>query len=92
MLVARLSFNGLVFWGVICGDALSDQMLSAQTDLQAARPFLQQYCVSCHGPAKQENELRFDDLACDLSDPECLEHRQKALRARHNVLHLYVMI
>ncbi|MDF1842863.1 MAG: DUF1592 domain-containing protein [Rubripirellula sp.] len=76
LLVARFSFNGLVFLGVICADPLSAQTLSAQTDLQAARPFLQQYCVACHGPAKQGNGLRFDNLSSDLSEPESLEHWQ----------------
>ncbi|MDG2224387.1 MAG: DUF1592 domain-containing protein [Rubripirellula sp.] len=49
------------------------QAAPVQTTLQAVRPFLRQYCVACHGAAKQENELRFDNLASDLSETENVE-------------------
>jgi len=32
-------------------------------------PFLEKYCVSCHGPKKQKGKLRLDDLSHDFTDP-----------------------
>ncbi len=31
------------------------------------QPFLQQYCVSCHGPDEQEGDLRLDDLNAEIA-------------------------
>ena len=46
------------------------------TDL---RPFLARHCYECHGPDTQENEIRFDNLSADLSDPVVLAVWQDAL-------------
>jgi len=33
------------------------------------KPFIQDHCVSCHGPDKQKGKLRLDTLANDFGDP-----------------------
>ncbi|MFM7137974.1 MAG: DUF1587 domain-containing protein [Planctomycetota bacterium] len=43
------------------------------------RPFLSRHCYECHGPDTQENEIRFDNLSDDLSDPIVLAVWQDAL-------------
>jgi len=45
----------------------------------ALRPFLARHCHECHGPDTQENEIRFDNLSADLSDPLVLAVWQDAL-------------
>ncbi|MEC9091356.1 MAG: DUF1592 domain-containing protein [Planctomycetota bacterium] len=47
--------------------------------LRSVKPFLQKYCFDCHGPAKQENEKRFDTLKDDLSEITSLERWQGIL-------------
>jgi len=32
------------------------------------RPFLNTYCISCHGPEKQKGKIRFDQLTAIMSD------------------------
>jgi len=34
---------------------------------QSVRPLLEKHCITCHGPKKQEGDLRFDQLTGDLS-------------------------
>mgnify|MGYP002623895144 FL=1 len=34
---------------------------------QSVRPLLQKHCIACHGPKKQEGDLRFDGLTGNLS-------------------------
>ena len=52
---------------------------AAATPLDDVRPFLKQYCYSCHGAKKQENDKRFDGLSNDLGQIETLERWQEIL-------------
>lgn len=48
---------------------------SAQADSayqDDVRPFLETYCIECHGPDKQKGDRRYDTLNLDLSDEETL--------------------
>jgi len=36
---------------------------------ESFRPFVEQNCLRCHGPGKQESDLRLDTLEPDFSDP-----------------------
>lgn len=36
---------------------------------QTVQPFIQEHCVSCHGPKKQKGKLRLDTLSHDFLDP-----------------------
>ena len=47
--------------------------------VDVVRPFLEKHCFSCHGADKQENDLRVDTLAVDLSDVETLRRWQGIL-------------
>ena len=52
------------------GPAVSAQTVAGGFDPKAFKtsvaPFLAQHCVKCHGPDKQENDLRLDVLDSDL--------------------------
>ncbi len=75
-----LKFNGiktplftfLLSW-LTCFSLLSEEKL------EELRPFLNQYCISCHGPDKQKNDLRFDTLPVDLSKKSHLQVWQMIL-------------
>ncbi|MDP7205190.1 MAG: DUF1592 domain-containing protein, partial [Pirellulaceae bacterium] len=55
-------------------------LAAAQEEFQSTlRPFLQQYCLDCHGPAKQQGERRFDQLTLDFSRPQNGELLQEIL-------------
>ena len=56
-----------------------DRNASDASELDSLRTFLRQHCHSCHGPKKQEGELRFDTLGSDLSDLRTLETWQGIL-------------
>ena len=47
--------------------------LSADSPLEKLRPFLRQYCHSCHGAKNQEGDYRFDNLETNLADLKTLE-------------------
>src|SRR5262245_32194666 len=40
----------------------------ATTFDKSVKPFLASYCISCHGPAKQKGERRFDELTGRIAD------------------------
>ncbi|MEZ5362253.1 MAG: DUF1592 domain-containing protein [Bryobacterales bacterium] len=49
---------------------LASATLAAEPDVQ---PFLDAYCVACHGAKTQMADRRFDDLSADLSDDAARE-------------------
>ncbi|MDP4624797.1 MAG: DUF1592 domain-containing protein [Akkermansiaceae bacterium] len=46
---------------------------------KTVKPFLDQNCISCHGPDKEKGSLRVDFLAADLNDPYSLSHYQNII-------------
>ena len=45
------------------------------------RPFLNTYCISCHGPEKQKGKIRFDQLTAGMSDRKEAELWMRMLEA-----------
>jgi len=45
------------------------------------RPFLNTYCISCHGPEKQKGKIRFDQLTGSMSDRKEAELWMRMLEA-----------
>lgn len=45
------------------------------------RPFLNTYCISCHGPQKQKGKIRFDRLTASMSDRKEAELWARMLEA-----------
>ncbi|MDE2714414.1 MAG: DUF1588 domain-containing protein, partial [Verrucomicrobiota bacterium] len=45
------------------------------------RPFLNTYCISCHGPQKQKGKIRFDQLTASMSDRKEAELWARMLEA-----------
>ena len=45
------------------------------------RPFLNTYCISCHGPEKQKGKIRFDRLTASMSDRKEVELWMRMLEA-----------
>ena len=62
---------------------LSVGQLSAQSALPQARaklePFLKTYCVGCHGPKKQEGQVRFDKVAWNITNNDIAQRWQDVL-------------
>ena len=56
--ISPVAFAGLLFANVAF----------AAASLKDQKPFLKQYCYSCHGAEKQKGDLRFDNLGTDLTD------------------------
>lgn len=64
--------------GFLCAALLAVESASAQHQHESAYadtvvPFLQRHCVACHGPEKQESDVRFDGPMPDLVDGEQAE-------------------
>ena len=51
----------------------ADSQAKADQALVKLEPFLNEHCISCHGPNKQKGEIRFDTLGKDLSKVQNLE-------------------
>jgi len=45
------------------------------------QPFLNTYCISCHGPEKQKGKIRFDQLTASMSDRKEAELWMRMLEA-----------
>lgn len=43
------------------------------------QPYLDKYCISCHGPEKQKGDRRWDNLVWPISDTTSLLHVQEIL-------------
>src|SRR5690349_19353642 len=43
------------------------------------RPFIQQHCLSCHGPEKAKAGFRIDQLSADLSAPKAAEQWKEVI-------------
>ena len=39
---------------------------------ETVQPFLDTYCISCHGPEKQKGDRRYDTLTNDFHDSESI--------------------
>ncbi len=66
--------------GVVCATtSLADDL--AELDFEAdILPILQAHCVGCHGPEKQESDIRLDNLSTDVvNDRAAAEHWHEVL-------------
>ncbi len=72
--------------GLLAGWAASQQTdasAAAPGYAETAQPFLELYCVRCHGPERQKGDLRLDTLSHDFTDVENSElWRQVFYRVR----------
>ena len=64
--------------GFLCVALLAVDPASAQQQHESAYadtvvPFLKRHCVACHGPDKQESDVRFDGPMPDLVDRDQAE-------------------
>ncbi len=67
--------NLLITTGVFGGFAVSGFSigeLDHASYKESVRPFLDTYCIRCHGPEKQKGERRFDELSYPISDDDAL--------------------
>src|SRR5690349_18057485 len=64
-----------VIVGLAAGDANYER---------SVRPFLNEYCVQCHGPSARMADRRFDTLSTDLSSAET-QRRWKEIVDRLNL-------
>jgi len=73
-----ISMRRIALWIAVI---VSLPLTTAEADdsLKGLKPFLQKYCISCHGPEKQKNDRRFDTIATDLTNREVLEAWQEML-------------
>ncbi len=67
--ILKLIF-AILFVGILSGQAIN------ATELQ---PFLETYCIRCHGAEKQKGDRRFDHVTADLSNLENAEAMQEIL-------------
>jgi len=70
-------------WSVALGWLLAASLVpgrvGADEGLGGVVPFLQTYCHECHGPDRQEDNLRLDTLPRDLADAGLIETWQQVL-------------
>lgn len=54
------------------GESVPSDKITTESFENKIRPFLQEYCIQCHGPDKQKGERRFDSLAYPVADDNAL--------------------
>lgn len=74
----KLSLIFSVLIGMFCSaNALAQQTLpKARASLE---PFLKKYCVGCHGPKRQEGQVRFDSVAWEITTNDVAQRWQDVL-------------
>ena len=63
-------------WIAAADRAAAPELLTFE---QALQPFLQKYCLACHGPEQQKGERRFDGFSSDIRDDNALVDAQEIL-------------
>lgn len=58
------STSPLIVLALVC---LTDSSRAADEPAALTRALIQTHCVKCHGPARQEGDIRLDDLPADVS-------------------------
>lgn len=71
MLSKFAGFTILISFAVACS--------ADETQLASMGPFVQKYCIDCHGPDEQSGERRFDFLPSEISDSNSLADFQDIL-------------
>lgn len=64
-------FAPRAFWPLVCVVACSGTSVRAVEDRDfdaTVRPLLTKHCVACHGPQKQEGDLRVDELSTTFDE------------------------
>ncbi len=75
-----LTLAAVLFLAVNSASAGDDKKPDAKQFDEQVRPFLQRYCVECHGAEKTKGNLRLDRLAPDFSDAASQERWLKVLK------------
>lgn len=63
-------------FSVVIAHAAPPETLVSKETLQ---PFLDSYCIKCHGPKKQKGQVRFDEVAWTISDNDTAQRWQDVL-------------
>jgi mono/diheme cytochrome c family protein len=69
---ASVPFVAAVLWMLVAAPSAESAPPSLSQRLERIRPFLRRHCQECHGPDRQANDLRFDNLSGDLTQPDNL--------------------
>jgi hypothetical protein len=64
--------------------SLSFSLSAAESFGQKIKPFINKYCVDCHGPKKQKSNLRLDTLSTELNDLKTASEWQTVLDEMNN--------
>jgi len=67
--VAKRILGSFVYAGLLGVGSLWGQSNAYRDSIE---PFLETYCIKCHGPDKQKGDRRYDTLANDFQDRESL--------------------
>ena len=76
MKILLLSFTALALSLTLSGLSAADDEFSREV-----RPFLDNYCVPCHGPRKQKSRIRVDHLTASMKDRKEAELWARMLEA-----------
>ncbi|MEO0414546.1 MAG: DUF1592 domain-containing protein [Verrucomicrobiota bacterium] len=67
---------GLALASLVLGEDAKRVVTLPQKDLL---PFLQDYCIECHGPDRQKGQVRLDEYSWTISDPDQAQRWQDVL-------------
>jgi hypothetical protein len=59
--------------------AVSAAPKDAIVSKEALQPFLDSYCIKCHGPEKQKGQVRFDEALWEIADNDTAQRWQDVL-------------
>jgi hypothetical protein len=74
-----MSLRACLLVGLLSAGLFPQVVISDDSLLKQVRPFVDQYCISCHGPEDPESELRLDQLPSAIDTQEALETWQAIL-------------
>lgn len=63
-----------------CGvESEKEDVVTISHTRETLEPFLEEYCVDCHGPHRQKGQVRFDTLSWEINDNDTAQRWQDVL-------------
>lgn len=64
---------------LICGRCLHAQQQTLPEARAGLEPFFKAHCIGCHGPERQEGQIRFDQIAWEITNNDSAQRWQDVL-------------
>lgn len=69
----------LILAGILLLSPVFAEQKNTRISKETLKPFLETYCIECHGPKKQKGQVRFDQALWEITDNDSAQRWQDVL-------------